>query len=65
MNNQKEPTLGSEHVAFDLSTTRRNANYIKDQEDFPPVMWIGRQWRVDREAYEAWKILCYKKKGAK
>ena len=65
MHNQKEPSIGSEQVAFDLSTTRRNANYIKDQDGFPPVMWIGRQWRVDREAYEAWKVLCYKKKGAK
>jgi hypothetical protein len=65
MNNQKEPTFGSEHVAYDLNTSRRNANYIKDQEDFPPIMWVGRQWRVDREAYEAWKILSYKKKGGK
>lgn len=65
MNNQKEPSIGSEQVAFDLNTTRRYANYIKDQEDFPPIMWVGRQWRVEREAYEAWKILCYKKKGGK
>jgi hypothetical protein len=65
MNNQNKPSIGSEHVAFDLSTSRRNANYIKDQEDFPPVMWIGRQWRVDREAYEAWKLFCYDKKGKK
>jgi hypothetical protein len=65
MNNQKEPSIGSEQVAFDLSTSRRNANCIKDQKDFPPVMWIGRQWRVDREAYGAWKVLCYRKKGDK
>ena len=65
MNYQKEPSIGSVQVAFDLSTSRRNANYLKDQEGFPPVMWIGRQWRVDREAYEAWKILCYQKKGGR
>jgi hypothetical protein len=65
MNNQSEPSIGSEHVAFDLSTSRRNANYIKDQEGFPPIMWIGRQWRVNRDAYEAWKLFCYTKKEKK
>lgn len=65
MNNHKQPDPGSEHVAHDLTCTRRYANFLKDQEGFPPVYWIGRQWRVDREAYEAWKVLCYKKKGAK
>ena len=50
MENEKEPLIGSEHVAFELSTSRRNANYIKDQEDFTPVMWIGRQSRVDHQA---------------
>jgi hypothetical protein len=65
MKNEKKPSIGSEYVAYDLNTSRRNANHIKDQEDFPPIMWVGRQWRVDPEAYEAWKILCYKKKGAK
>lgn len=62
---QKQSDVGSQYMAGDLGITRRTANHIKDQDDFPPVMWIGRQWRVDREAYEAWKVLRYNKKGAK
>lgn len=62
---QKQSNVGSQFMAGDLGITRRTANYIKNQEGFPSLMWVGRQWRVDREAYEAWKVLCYKKKGAK
>ncbi len=61
----KQSKIGSQYIADDLGITRRTANHIKDQESFPPVMWIGRQWRVDYEAYEAWKVLCYENKGAK
>ena len=50
-------------MAGDLGITRRTANYIKNQEGFPPLMWVGRQWRVDRDAYDAWKLFCYSKTG--
>jgi hypothetical protein len=65
METQNQSSVGSQFMAGDLGITRRTANYIKNQEAFPPLMWVGRQWRVDREAYEAWKVLCFKKKGKK
>ena len=60
---QKQSNVGSQFMAGDLGITRRTANYIKNQEDFPPLMWVGRQWRVNRDAYEAWKLFCYSKAG--
>lgn len=62
---QNQSNIGSQFMAGDLGITRRTANNIKNQEGFPSLMWVGRQWRVDREAYEAWKVLCYEKKGEK
>ena len=52
-------------MAGDLGITRRTANYLKNQEGFPPLMWVGRQWRIERDAYEAWKLFCYTQKGKK
>ena len=65
MHIQNQSKVGSQFVAGDLGITRRTANYIKNQEGFPPLMWVGRQWRVDRDAYEEWKLFCYDKKGKK
>ena len=64
----KEQQFG-ENVGRALNTVVYNiekveaANYIKNQEGFPPLMWVGRQWRVNRDAYEAWKLFCYSKAG--
>ena len=60
---QNQSNVGSQFMAGDLGITRRTANYIKNQEGFPPLMWVGRQWRVNRDAYEAWKLFCYSKAG--
>ena len=60
---QNQSSVGSQFMAGDLGITRRTANYIKNQEGFPPLMWVGRQWRVNRDAYEAWKLFCYNKAG--
>jgi len=60
---QNQSNVGSQFMSGDLGITRRTANYIKNQEGFPPLMWVGRQWRVDRDAYEAWKLFCYSKAG--
>jgi hypothetical protein len=60
---QNQSNVGSQFISSDLGITRRTANYIKNQEGFPPLMWVGRQWRVDRDAYEAWKLFCYSKAG--
>jgi len=63
MEKQNQSSVGSQFIAGDLGVTRRTANYIKNQEGFPPLMWVGRQWRVDRDAYDAWKLFCYSKAG--
>jgi len=63
MEKQNQSSVGSQFIAGDLGVTRRTANYIKNQEGFPPLMWVGRQWRVNRDAYEAWKLYCYSKAG--
>ena len=63
MEMQNQSSVGSQFMAGDLGITRRTANYIKNQEGFPPLMWVGRQWRVERDAYEAWKLFCYSKTG--
>ena len=63
MKKYNQSNVGSQFIAGDLGITRRTANYLKNQEDFPPLMWVGRQWRVDRDAYEAWKLFCYSKAG--
>jgi hypothetical protein len=63
MDIQNQSSVGSQFMAGDLGITRRTANYIKNQEGFPPLMWVGRQWRVNRAAYEAWKLFCYSKAG--
>jgi len=60
---QNQSNVGSQFISSDLGITRRTANYIKNQEGFPPLLWVGRQWRVDRDAYEAWKLFCYSKAG--
>lgn len=65
MDYEKLPDPGSELMARELACTRRQANILRNKDGFPPVYWIGRQWRVDREAYELWKVLCYKKNGGK
>lgn len=63
METYNQSNVGSQFIAGDLGITRRTANYLKNQEGFPPLMWVGRQWRVDRDAYEAWKLFCYSKVG--
>jgi hypothetical protein len=63
MEKQNQSSVGSQFIAGDLGVTRRTVNYIKNQEGFPPLMWVGRQWRVNRDAYEAWKLFCYSKAG--
>jgi hypothetical protein len=50
-------------VSVSESMLDKVRNYIKNQEGFPPLMWVGRQWRVDRDAYDAWKLFCYSKTG--
>jgi len=65
MFNPDQNCVGSKFLAIDLGISTRLANKLRKSADFPPVMWIGREWRVDREAYEAWKVLRYNKKGAK
>jgi hypothetical protein len=65
MAQHQESNIGSEFISADLGITRRTANYLKDTEEFPPIMWIGRTWRVNRDEYEAWKVLCYKVKRVK
>lgn len=65
MEKPKQSSVGSHFMSGDLGITRRTANYIKDQEGFPALMWIGRQWRIERDAYEAWKLSCYNQKGKK
>lgn len=53
MNTEK---LGSKEIALLENLSQRSVNYMKDREGFPHVEWIGRTWRVDRDAYEAWKF---------
>ena len=48
--------LGSKDIAQIENRSRRAVNYMKDREGFPQIEWVGRTWRVDREAYEAWKL---------
>jgi len=53
MNNEK---LGSREIALLENLSQRSVNYMKDREGFPPIEWIGLTWRVQRDAYEAWKL---------
>jgi hypothetical protein len=53
MNKEK---LGSKEIALLENLSQRSVNYMKNREGFPAVEWIGRTWRVDRDAYEAWKL---------
>lgn len=59
MTNQK---LGSKEIALLENISQRSANYMKQREGFPPIEWIGRTWRVDRSAYEAWKVSQYQER---
>ena len=54
MNTKK---IGSKEISLLENISQRSANYMKDRVGFPPIEWIGRTWRVDRDAYEAWKLL--------
>jgi hypothetical protein len=47
--------LGSKEIALLENISQRSANYMKDRVGFPPIEWIGRTWRVSREAYDTWK----------
>lgn len=49
--------LGSKDIAAREGITQRTVNYQKNRADFPEVEWVGKTWRVDAEAYEAWKVL--------
>ena len=49
--------LGSKDIAQMRNVSQRAVNYMKNREGFPSIRWIGRTWRVDRDAYEAWKVL--------
>jgi hypothetical protein len=53
MNTEK---IGSKEIALLENLSQRSVNYMKSRDGFPPVEWIGRTWRVDRDAYEAWKL---------
>jgi hypothetical protein len=48
--------LGSKEIALLENLSQRSVNYMKNREGFPPIEWIGRTWRVGREAYETWKL---------
>ena len=49
--------LGSKDIAQMEKISRRAVNYMKNREGFPAIEWVGRTWRVDRDAYEAWRVL--------
>ncbi len=49
--------LSSKDIAGREGVTQRSVNYLKNRSDFPEIEWVGRTWRVDAEAYEAWAIL--------
>ena len=49
--------LGSKDIAQMRNVSQRAVNYMKNREGFPSIRWIGRTWRVDRNAYEAWRVI--------
>lgn len=48
--------IGSSYIARDLGITTRTVNNLRKNPNFPPVLWIGNQWRISHEAYEEWKL---------
>lgn len=54
---QMKKKLSSKDIAVREGVTQRSVNYQKNRPDFPEIEWVGRTWRVEADAYEAWAVL--------